>query len=287
MAKESIIMRLNIVNLGLSEFFDRKSDILYGLFHALSSLGYETAISHNSLKASDLNLIIGSDVAAGDAGAVQQISKNIDYIIYEVENFNGKTVNYRENFNLTNYQKLLSSAKFVITPYFYNVKNLQTFLDKDKIIYARWGFHERMISSNIVRNNDFQYDALFFGLIKGSRVEKYKMLVDHFGEKIKILTANDPFTNRDYGIISSRFGLSLSYGDTDNFVNPFRIYYMVANGLPVLSDHVADDDDYQDICTRVSFDNLFAVVNSAQQDPKNLQDNCRKNSLIQNLRGII
>ena len=119
-------MRVNIVNLGLSEFFDRKSDIIYGLFHALSSLGYETAISHNSLKASDLNLIIGSDVAAGDAGAVQQISKNIDYIIYEVENFNGKTVNYRENFNLTNYQKLLSSAKFVITPYFYNVKNLQT-----------------------------------------------------------------------------------------------------------------------------------------------------------------
>ena len=280
-------MRVNIANLGLPQFFDRKSDIIYGLFHALSSLGYETSVSQNSVNAKDLNLIIGSDIAASDEGAVQQISKHTDYIIYEVENFNGNTINYRNQFNLSNYQTLLSGAKFVITPYFYNVKTLQSFLAKEKIVYARWGFHDRMISSNISRDNNFQYDALFFGLIKGSRLEKYKSLVEHFGEKIKVLTENDPFTTRDYCVSRSRFGLSLSYGETDNFVNPFRIYYMVANRMPVLSDHNADDDNYQDICTKLSFNALLKEVVSAKQDPTHLEEQCRQNCLMHNLRGII
>ena len=102
-------MNIHIANLGLPEFFDRKSDIIYGLYHALSSLGHEVTLGHNSLETKMLNIIIGSDIIAGDRDATHSLQKNgCDYVIYEVENYNGTTINYRDNFNLDNYKTILN-----------------------------------------------------------------------------------------------------------------------------------------------------------------------------------
>jgi hypothetical protein len=281
-------MKLSILNLGLPEFFDRKSDIIYGLFHAFNDLGFNTVIEHNQINCKSLNIVIGSDIIAGDANAVQQLRQHgIDYAIYEVENFNGNTINYRTEFNLENYLHLLHGAKFVITPYSHNVPHLSAVCGAGKVHYARWGYHQYMNNSSIQRNSDFAFDALFFGLIKGSRVQKYELLKSALGDKAKILTQNDPFTIRDYAVNKSKFGLALSYGETDDFVNPFRLYYMVANGMPVLADHTTDKDNYLDICNKLSLNEIIACIKNPLFEPKNLEELCYQNCLRKNLTGII
>ena len=91
-------MKINILNVGLAEFFDRKCDIVYGLYHALNDLGHQVTITHNVIERSALNLLVGSDILCGDLDLVKLMtSSGVDYAVYEVENFNGQTINYQSN----------------------------------------------------------------------------------------------------------------------------------------------------------------------------------------------
>lgn len=279
-------MKINIANIGPKDYFDRKSDIIYGLFHALNSIGHETSIIQNQL-AKGLNLIIGSDVLAGDESAVQQlISLNTDYVIYEVENFTGSTVNYYKNFKLENYKRLLRNAKFICTPYLHNVRPLVNVVGEPKVQYAKWGFHECMVNNNIERKKSFHHMALFFGLLKGERIEKVNKLQDVFSDKVKIIDSSFPFTIRDYCVSQSKVGLSLSYGITDDFVNPFRLYHMAANGMPILSDHIKDQDGYLHLCENSSFNMLIERIQEDAFNIDNVHDRCRTHYLSDNLREI-
>ena len=49
-----------------------------------------------------------------------------------------------------------------------------------------------MVSNNISKRKDFEFNAIFFGLIKGSRIIKKDTLVKNFGKKIKFIDQNDP-----------------------------------------------------------------------------------------------
>lgn len=282
-------MQIHISNLGPLEFFDRKSDIIYGLYHAFRTLGHNVTVGHNKLEAKALNIIIGSDVISGDAEATWSLKKNsCDYVIYEVENYNGKTINYRESFKHENYQILLRNAKSVITPYKYNLRALQTTCDgSTPVHYAKWGFHESMVRENINRTGSFKHSALFFGLIKGSRVKKVTTLSEKYGKDIQFINQTSPFTIRDYFMSDCRFGLSLSYGETDDFVNPFRIMSMVANGMPVLADHQIDEDNYLDLCEAFEFDELLNVIPEQSSCSTGLLEKCRSIDLADNLRGIL
>ena len=282
-------MKIHIANLGLPEFFDRKSDIIYGLFHALSSLGHCVTVGHNSVEGKRLNVIIGSDIIAGDHTVTHSLTRNgCDYLVYEVENFNGKTINYRRDFNLENYELLLRNAKLVITPYRYNLRSLRNLCGVETPVeYARWGFHPKMINPSIDRNRKFSHDALFFGLVKGTRFEKCDQLNSRFGNRVQLIDEKLPFTIRDYYISSCKFGLSLSYGQTDDFVNPFRIMSMTANGMPVLADHESDADNYLDICENYEFSELLDAIESHNICSVDLQEKCRSLDLSDNLRGII
>ena len=284
-----ISMKIHIANLGLAEFFDRKSDIIYGLYHALQSLGHNVTLGHNSLETKTLNIIIGSDIIAGDADATHSLQKNgCDYVIYEVENYNGTTINYRDNFNLDNYKTILRHAKSIITPYRYNIKALEATCDGAvPVHYAKWGFHESMIRQNIHRNKSFKYDALFFGLIKGTRVEKFNALKQQYGKRVQFIDQTLPFTIRDYFMSDCKFGLSLSYGNTDDFVNPFRIMSMIANGMPVLADHKIDADGYLNLCERYEFSELLNEIENKMICSTELKEKCRSLDLTDNLRGIL
>ena len=91
-------MRINIVHLGLEEFFDRKSDIIYPLFSALTEIGHNTSISHNHIERSALNILIGSDIICREPDTLNSLlNSGEDYAICEVENFNGTTINFRKN----------------------------------------------------------------------------------------------------------------------------------------------------------------------------------------------
>lgn len=281
-------MKINIVHLGLPDFFLRKSDIIYGLYHALQSLGYDTTITHNQLNGKSMNLIIGSDIVSSDPSAIQQLIRaDFDYAVFEVENFNGSTINYIPDFPLNNYLMLLENAKFIITPYQYNLRSLVSVCGQEKVRYAKWGYHESMKTGNVSRTNKFEFDALFFGLIKGTRQQKYETLKQNLSSKIKVITAKDPYTLRDYAVSQSRFGLSLSYGETDDFVNPFRLFYMAANGMPILADNVKDSDDYLNICEKVSHDTLVDFILDQDKNSTNSFERCLEQKLAANLKEVL
>lgn len=282
-------MKIHIAHLGINEFFDRKSDIIYGLYHAFQSLGHNVTLGHNSLETRVLNVIIGSDIISGDTAATLSLHQNkCDYVIYEVENYNGNTINYRENFNLENYQTLLRNAVSVITPYKYNLKSLEeTCNGKTPVHYAKWGFHESMIRQNVDRSKSFKYNALFFGLIKGTRKAKVTALQERFGKRVQLIDQTLPFTMRDYCMSDCKVGLSLSYGDADDFVNPFRIMSMTANGMPVLADHKIDEDNYLDLCEKYDFNELLNAIENQNICSVGLQEKSRSLDLANNLRGIL
>ena len=277
-------MRINLVNLGLNEFFDRKSDIIYVLFSALTELGHTTSISHNQIEGSALNIIIGSDIICGEPNALKALlNSSADYAIFEVENFNGKTINYRKNFDLSGYTTLLEKSKFCFTPYLYNIPQLSHIMGREKVAYTKWGFHQSMICNRIDRNGDYFFETFFYGLIKATRVAKIDALKKKFANQFCVIDQTHPFTIRDYYISKSKVGLSLSYGDIDNFVNPFRLYHMTANGMPVLSDHSEDADGYLHLCNNFEFDLMINEIEAFQPNKNILRDLCRSEDLIKNL----
>ena len=119
-----------------------------------------------------------------------------------------------------------------------------------------------------------------------------KEFISTFSEKIEagniqFINQTLPFTIRDYFMSDCRFGLSLSYGETDDFVNPFRIMSMVANGMPVLADHQIDEDNYLDLCESFEFDELLNVIPERGSCSTGLLEKCRSIDLADNLRGIL
>jgi len=280
-------LKINILHAGLNVFFDRKCDIIYGLFHALSDLGHDVTINHNIIERSSLNLVIGSDIICEDETVLDTlVSTNCDYAVYEVENFNGETINYRTNFDVAAYTRLIEHSTFTITPYHHNFKALKKIKCAEKLRYSRWGFHSSMVSNNIRRDRPYKYAAVFIGLIKGDRIEKHKTIKEKFGNRVAFIDSDAPFTIRDYYMSNSKFGLSLSYGATDNFVNPFRLHYMVSNGVPVLSDHVHDEDSYLDICNNSLFERILDSIELKTAIPDHKLDICQANKLTDNLSEI-
>ena len=265
-------------------FFDRKSDIIYVLFSALTEMGHSTSISHNHIEGSALNIIIGSDIICGEPNALNSLlNSGADYAIFEVENFNGSTINYRKNFDLKGYAVLLEKSKFCFTPYLYNIPQLNNIMGSEKVAYTKWGFHKSMICNRIDRNGDYFFETFFYGLIKATRVEKIDALKNKFGSRFSVIDQTNPFTIRDYYISKAKVGLSLSYGEIDNFVNPFRLYHMTANGMPVLSDHSQDADGYASLSENTTFDTLMESINDFQPNPKLLVERCRSETLTESL----
>lgn len=278
-------MRINIVHLGVEKFFDHKSDIIYPLFSALTEIGHNTSISHNHIDRSALNILIGSDIICGDPVILNSLlGSGEDYAIFEVENFNGAAINFRENFDLNGYVTLLEKSKFCFTPYLYNVPQLCNIMGSEKVAYTKWGFHKSMICNRIDRGGEYLYWASFYGLIKAAREAKIDTLKKKFGQQFGVVDQTHPFTIRDYFLSKSKVGLSLSYGDIDNFVNPFRLYHMTANGVPVFSDHSEDADDYLHLCNNFEFDAMINEIETFQENEKILRDICRSQHLTKNLR---
>ncbi|MBE9639943.1 hypothetical protein [Salipiger mangrovisoli] len=281
-------MKINVCHIGNREWLDFKADIAYGLLFALEELGHDVVMRINNFEQNRLNIIIGADFLAASEDTVRQIrGSTIDYAIFEVENFDGATINQRPNFPLSSYTSLVEGARFVITPYLANLSAYAGVCDAAKIRYARWGFYEQLRDPRIVRRKDFDFEALFFGLLKGSRAEKVDRLVNTHGRTVKILGRNDPLTVKDYFVATCKWGLNLSYGASEKFINPFRLYYMAANGMPILADPGADQDGYLGLCEVVGFEHLPARLDDAVIDADTLAERCRAHSLSQNLKAVL
>ncbi|MFV3333497.1 hypothetical protein ACNFIA_21370 [Pseudomonas sp. NY15437] len=259
-------MKINIAHIGSAEWFNFKAEIIYGLYHSLLKLGHDVTMTQNQFTNGVHNLVIGADWLT-DAAHLQSIRETgVEYSIYEVERFDGHTINGRPGFNIDNYLELLQRSRFICTPYWSNLSAYASRGLGDKIVYAPWGFYPQLIDSNIRRDAPRQFDAVFFGLLKGVRAEKVNQLAAVPGMRLKTVGASDPHLMRGYYLSAARYGLSLSAGDDEAFVNPFRIYLMVANGVPVLADNRNDDDGYLDFTARGSIDDIVEFFMDPQSE---------------------
>jgi hypothetical protein len=170
-------MKINIAHFGSSDWFNYKADIIYGLYHSIRKVNADVTISHNSFSSNRLNLIVGADWLSGlSLEQLKKFTKDFDYCIYEVEYFDGLTINNRKDFNTKHYLEILSHAKMIITPYMNQYNLHKNMINICPTYYSKWGYFDEVKDLNIVRDIKFERDAVFFGLIKGDRENKVKIL---------------------------------------------------------------------------------------------------------------
>lgn len=280
-------MKLNIANIGNKEWLDFKTDTTFGLYHAMKDLGHDVTVSINQLISDKLNIIIGADFLANDGQIVENLVKSkIEYVIYEIEKFEDFKINDRPNFNTHSYRILIESAKFIITPYLFNFKSYSKYLETEKVRYARWGFHESMVNKNISRSHPFEFNGLFFGLLKGARVNKMKNLRENKRTRIRCVGRDDPVLYKEYFISSCKWGLNLSYGEAEEFINPFRLYSIGSNGMPILADGGNDDDNYLSLCRIADFSDFESHLCQDVEESSHTIERFREIRLSDNLREI-
>lgn len=280
-------MKINISNIGTREWMEFKADISFGLYHALRKLSHEVTMTFNQLASDKLNIIVGADFLANDIKSVNYLAtSNLEYVIYEVEKFDAFKINDRSNFNSQSYRALVEAARFIITPYLFNVTSYANYVDSEKIRYAPWGFDESMVSENISRSNGFEFNGLFFGMLKGMRLEKMRLLAADKRTKIKYLGRDDPLQYRDYYISSCKWGLYLSYGITEKFINPFRLYSMGANGMPILTDGGEDDDGYLSLCKKADISDFASHLHEDLENCSYIIERFRDCKLTDNLKDV-
>ncbi len=279
-------MKLNISHIGNNDWFNYKSEIIYGLFHSFCSMGHDVTILHNNFSRNRHNILIGADWLT-DEKNVQALKKTkIEYSIFEVEAFDGKTINHRDNFNVESYLDLAQHAKHIITPYKYNLSGYAVSGLGNKTVYAPWGFYEESIDPNIRPLANKLFYGTFFGLAKGLRKEKLDFLIEKLAEKIICVDNRMPHLIRSYYLANSRYALSLSSGDIEHFVNPFRIFYLLANGIPVLSDSLIDEDGYLNYVEKVQVVSMPAILNKPPTASAALIEKARSQPLKSNLSNI-
>jgi hypothetical protein len=279
-------MKLNISHLGSNDWFNYKSEIIYGLFHAFSKLGHDVTILHNNFSTDRHNILIGADWLANEKNTQALIQTKIDYSIFEVEAFDGKSINHRANFNINSYLELIQHAAQIITPYKYNLAGYSASGVKEKIVYAPWGFYEESIDPNIRLIENKNFYATFFGLAKGLRKDKLDFLMRKFPEKIICVDNRMPHLIRPYYLSNSRYALALAYGEIEHFVNPFRIFYLLANGIPVLSDSTEDQDGYLNFVQQLDIQAMPQALKTAPPSANSLLEKSRTQSLVANLSNI-
>ncbi|MDD2768792.1 MAG: hypothetical protein PHT19_08655, partial [Methylococcus sp.] len=237
-------MHINIAHIGSDEWFNYKSDIIYGLFHSLNRIGHQTTITHNKIEKGKTNIIIGADWLTQASSTRTFLSLRADYFIYEIEAFTGTSINHRDGVNMQNYSDIISGAIGVITPYQYNVRSYSLTGFGEKIFYAPWGHYDEIVDNNILRHGSMEYDGIFYGMPKGERATTIARIKERLKDRFTILDRSSPHLIRAYCLSKSKYALSISYGVAEYFVNPFRIQFLLSNGIPVISNNKEDADGY-------------------------------------------
>jgi len=280
--------KITIAHIGSNEWFNYKEEIIFGLYHALRSCGHQVQIKHNQLDEQSINFIIGGDWLSQDIKFQQFIDNKLKYYIFEVENFDGTTINNRQGFNLKNYCQMIDASLGVITPYLYNIDTLNkiNIIDKNKIQYLKWGYFDEVIDPNIVRTQARNIHGTFFGLLKGDRLTKAQMLQAKLQSQVRFLGREQPHAFKAAALSSSNYALSLAYGDSEKFVNPFRLYYLFANGVNVISDNTIDADGYLQLAIKAPISDFVDQMLNHVPDERVLIERARMNNLKQNIKTL-
>lgn len=286
--EKTLWMNINIANIGPKEWVDHKSDVSLGLLSALRAARHNVTMSTNYFEKKSLNIILGSDFLSGEPNFLQMLIKSkYDYAVHEIEAFDGSTLNQRPNFPLSNYQALLQHAKYIFTPFQYNVEALKESGWAEKLQYVRWGYYPELRDDRINRNVSFTHDGLFFGLTKGARAEKLNALQANKNLKIAFVGRQDPILMKTYFMAHCRWGLYLSFGEGHRFANPFRLYTLAANDMPILSEPGPDRDGYLTLCEVAPFNDFEEKLRELGPDLKGLRDRLMERRLADSWTGLL
>lgn len=281
-------MNINIANIGPKEWVDHKSDVSLGLLSALRAARHNVTMSTNYFEKKSLNIILGSDFLSSEPNFLQMLIRSKhEYAVHEIEAFDGSTLNQRQNFPLSNYQALLQHAKFIFTPFQYNLETLNKSGWSEKLQYVRWGYYPELRDDRINRNVSFTHDGLFFGLTKGARAEKLNALQANKNLKIAFVGRQDPILMKTYFMAHCRWGLNLSFGEGHRFANPFRLYTLAANDMPILSDPGPDRDGYTTLCEVAAFNYFEEKLRELEPDLKGLRDRVMERRLADSWTGLL
>ena len=263
--------KIAINHIGPPEWFNYKEEIIYGLYHGLRSNGYNARILNNQFDIASTNIIIGSDWIIQNAKFDEFINDKFDYFVFEVEKFEFQSLNNNPHFNIERYKKLLQNAKGIITPYIFNCETIEksNFISKNNIQYLKWGFYKELIDPNIVRDQEKHLAGAFFGLLKGERLAKAEKIEKNLPGQVMFLGPEHPHSYRAAVLSSSNYSISLSYGETEKFINPFRLFYLYANQIPVLTDSSNDHDGYLQHAVKADLSEIIITLSKA---PGNIQD---------------
>jgi hypothetical protein len=279
-------MKINIAHVGSDEWFNFKSEIIYGLFHSCSALGHDVIITHNQLDKSRLNILIGADWLAKPEYIQFIKENNLDYFIYEVEAVAGGTINYRNGFDMNSYLEIIDRARLIFTPYRFNQKAYEDLGYERKTVYTKWGYYSEVVDLNIRRDLSRDYLGVFFGLLKGVRKDKLELLQANMPGKIAVIGRNQPHLMRAYYLSKSEYALSLSYGEAEHFINPFRLQYLASNGIPVISDSINDQDHYLNLTIKVGDGSVEQALKQKPMDLNKLIEISKSEKLIDQIRPI-
>ena len=183
---------------------------------------------------------------------------------------------------------MIEKSLGVITPYLYNINTINqiNIVDKSKVQYLKWGYFEEVNDPNIVRTQVRNTRGTFFGLLKGDRLAKAQMLQVKLKNQVKFLGREQPHAFKAAVLSDSNYALSLAYGESEKFVNPFRLYYLFSNGVNVISDNTIDADEYLQLAIKAPFSNFVDQMLRQVPDERELVERARMNDLKQNIRAI-
>ena len=280
-------MKINIAHIGSDEWFNFKSEIIYGLFHAFCELGYDVVITHNQLDKLRLNILVGADWLAKPEYLKFIKDHNLEYFIYEVEAVADGTINHRHDFDISAYLEIVERSKLVFTPYIFNQKAYQNLGYGGKTLYTKWGHYSQIVDPNIRRDINREYHGVFFGLLKGDRKSKLELLQHNLPGKVAVIGRSQPHLMRAYYLSKTDYAVSLSYGISEHFINPFRIQHLVSNGIPVICDSENDEDGYLDLAIRAkTLEEMESSLKLPPMSSAELQEMGRQTTLTSELKKI-
>ena len=128
--------RVNIAHIGDGPWFDFKSDIIFGLFHALSDSGVDVSITQNVFDEHEFNLIVGADWLTNSTSLQYLKLLKKGYAIFEVEDYCGGFINGREDWPAAVYNELIANARFVLTLYLECARHKRFRAEQENVLYA-------------------------------------------------------------------------------------------------------------------------------------------------------
>ena len=267
-----------------AHFFDDTVKILY---YGLESLGHDVIVTHNTVRKSYMNILIGSDFLSR-AEQVEDMSRGREYIVYQNElvlagQINGtKGTDHFEQI----YLPLLQRAKSV----WEGLPELMPLWEQRGVRaqFVLWGYHPAL--EEVVHKRDKDIDFFFFGSMTDRRLKMLTELKER-GYVVSSVFDQQAIFRNDL-IARSRINLSIRQSGM-NHLAWGRHCFLINNRSLVLSERCVDQAWLEDCFLTAETDSWLDDCETAiaRSDLQQVTDDCyeryRSTTIMDRLKPIL